>query len=292
MQLSLPWRYGWTKPFGSIPRINWGHPLTRGLLTYCYDVGGPIIDLVGGGTGKIVASTTHIARSVSPFGLGLKYGATSSSDYFLMPVNRRISTFGNSVPYTIACATFYTGAPNINSVVVGPSDGSSNQGPVFWIDGTNTFFAVVLNNANTHDFAQLRTTNTFQSWVCAAPSTTTATLYANGKLDSSLSGIATTQSITGMSNIFNNGNTGSNNYSGGAGNGLVYYYAGWNRVLTAAEALLLHSDPYCFLIYPEDEIFATLVGASAAPSFTWLQMTEEALRMPKAHWVREMIRHD
>ena len=271
MQLPVLWQRGQQKPFGSIPRINPAHPLASGLVTYCYDLGGIIIDLVNNGRATLFSSTTHAQRGSSPFGNAFKYGATSSSDWATFRTNPNVTTFGTRIPYTIACATFYTGAPIVNTVVVGPStnDNGGNQGPVFWIDGTNTLFSVVLNNANPHDFAQARTTNTFQSWVCAVTSTTAATFYANGTSDAgSFSGSATTQSNSGLAVVFNGGGYTTAQFTGGAGNGLVYYYAGWNRVLTSAEALLLHTDPYCFLIYPEDEMFAELVNIAAAGNVT------------------------
>jgi hypothetical protein len=42
--------------------------------------------------------------------------------------------------------------------------------------------------------------------------------------------------------------------------GYVYYGYVWTRALTPAEILLLHYSPYCFLLWPEDEIADAIVG--------------------------------
>jgi hypothetical protein len=39
--------------------------------------------------------------------------------------------------------------------------------------------------------------------------------------------------------------------------GKIFYGAIWNRSLQASEARLLHDDPWCFLLYPEDELFVS-----------------------------------
>ena len=46
--------------------------------------------------------------------------------------------------------------------------------------------------------------------------------------------------------------------------GFVYYGYLWNRCLTAAEVMLLHHEPYCFLKWPQDLIFDQLVHVGGA----------------------------
>lgn len=46
--------------------------------------------------------------------------------------------------------------------------------------------------------------------------------------------------------------------------GFVY---GWTRTLSDAEVAQVTSDPYCFLTFPEDDVFAMLVGRAAGTTF-------------------------
>jgi hypothetical protein len=43
--------------------------------------------------------------------------------------------------------------------------------------------------------------------------------------------------------------------------------AAWTRTLTPDEALVLAADPYCFLIFPEDELMRSLVGRTPGGMF-------------------------
>jgi hypothetical protein len=48
--------------------------------------------------------------------------------------------------------------------------------------------------------------------------------------------------------------------AGAATGATIYMYACWVRALTQAEAALLSTDPYCFLIWPEDDLYARLMS--------------------------------
>jgi len=71
-----------------------------------------------------------------------------------------------------------------------------------------------------------------------------------------------TATAPGVQPVFNSFNSAS--LTGNTTAGFIHYGALWRRKITSAEAMQLHKDPYCFLIYPEDEMFATLVGVAAA----------------------------
>src|SRR5882672_8935016 len=94
----IPFR-GPSKPWTSIPRINWNHPLAINLVVYGYDVGGVVIDLVNGGKGSTTTATA-VSRGISAFGAGYKY--VSGGGAIRLPFTSRI----NSVvpPVTIACS--------------------------------------------------------------------------------------------------------------------------------------------------------------------------------------------
>src|SRR5882672_11202103 len=108
MQLSVPWRFGQFKPYGSIPRIDWAHPITRGLVFYGYDVSGVVIDLAYGL--KPTIFTPAIPSISSRFGAGLKYASSGGRLVFpaTVPVNSGLSKL-----YSLACAWYITALPSV-----------------------------------------------------------------------------------------------------------------------------------------------------------------------------------
>lgn len=265
MQLPIPYRSGQKRPWGSIPRINRGHPLAVGLVFYAYDAGGQVIDLINSGHGAIIASTTRLTTSTSVFGNGLKYPGTSTSDSITLPLgNQATQKFTNTAPYSVASGFFGTlGTPNYFT-----STGTASVDVAGFnvITGPNLSF--FCNNGGTQlNYAASLTANVYHTGVFVATSGTAGLMYFDGKLDTSVSAITTTNATTGQQVNLNSSTANAQNFGGGL-NGYIYYWAGWNRILTAGEASLLHADPYCFLIYPEDEIFATLVGTTVVAAVT------------------------
>jgi hypothetical protein len=53
-------------------------------------------------------------------------------------------------------------------------------------------------------------------------------------------------------------------YSSRVLNAITFASYIWNRALSANELVYLHTNPYNFLIWPDDDVFAELVGAAAA----------------------------
>jgi len=261
MQLIPPYRSGQKRPWGSIPRINRGHPLAVGLVFYAYDAGGEILDLVNGGAGAIIASTTRLTRTTSKYGIGFNYPGTSTSDSITLPLsNKATQGFTNTAPYSVASGFF--GAIGTPNYFTSTGTASVDVAGFNVITGPNLSF--FCNNGGTQlNYAASLTANVYHTGVFVATSATAGLMYFDGKLDTSVSAITTTNATTGQQVNFNTGTANAQNFGGGL-NGYIYYWAGWNRILTPGEASLLHADPYCFLIYPEDEIFATLVGTTAA----------------------------
>lgn len=260
-------RRGPAKPYASVPRIDWSHPLAKGMVFYAYDAGGVIFDLVnGGGTGKVFSSTTHIARTQSKFGYGYKYPGTATSDSVSLPIsgNTKVTSFATvAAPFSYAAGVLQTGTGTTGGYLVSMGSAAAGQDNCgFVLTGATQVEALLDNGTTSAVFAQTFTANVFHTLVAVATTTAAGNVYFDGGAAQSFAG--TTVNNTGTNQVnFNTGQAGAA-ANGGGSNGFVFYFAGWNRVLTAIEAKLLHSDPYCFLIYPEDEVFATLVGVVAA----------------------------
>ena len=273
---ALPWRRGQAKPFNSIPRINWRHPLAQGLAFYVYDAAGCFVDLVNGGIGRLTLSGgTPSKVGSSPFGGGLNFNSPASynADCLSMPPAQGAMPIGTALPYTLACATVYTGTQGAAGGGAGlhqPS-GSNVQGVAFCPAATSaTKMTLHWSSGVYNDMSTVFALNAFQSWAVVPTSATTATAYSNGVVDASgtLVGLgATTNTLVTPQIVFNN-----NDASGGGGTGGLTgfwcYFAGWNRSLTATEIAALHFDPYCFLRFAEDDIFNVAPPAGAAGPVT------------------------
>lgn len=232
------------------------------MVFYAYDAGGVILDLINGGAGKIFSSTTHLTRAQSRFGNGFRYGGTTTSDSVSLPIsNTKVSAFANAAPFSMAIGylpvTGVTTGGYITSI--GSSGSADNCG--FANGGTTTQVNINLDFGTTQvAYTNAAALNVYHTLVCVATTSAAGILYQDGSGPQSFAG-TTIETNTGERVNFNCGTPGAAT-SGGGTNGFVYYFVGWNRVLTNSEANQLHYDPWCFLIYPEDEMFSTLVGVS------------------------------
>src|SRR6516164_8605550 len=99
-------RGGQAKPFPSIPRIDWAHPLAQGLIFYGYDTGaGTIFDLCSFNNAKETRLGTVDPNSISAFGSGITYGGAGTR-YFNSGAAIQNLTSGN---LSCACAFVKTG---------------------------------------------------------------------------------------------------------------------------------------------------------------------------------------
>lgn len=281
MQIPIISRRGQNRPYGSIPRINRAHPLAANLKIYTYDAGGVIIDLVNGCVGSLVSlGGATVSNASSKIGGGIKFTSNGglNDEYVVFPQNPAANTFSAANPnYTEIVGTFYTAAPslapfNINVVVgiCGQNNNGATGGAQFVNTpngaSQNTLAVIWANGATISTYNQTIAQNTFQTWGTIATGATTATFYANGNFEQNLTGIGST-----VYDLVANGFGGGQLYyaqGGGVSSGIagfVPFFACWDRRLSAAEMLQVHNDPYCFLIYPEDEMFAMLVGVTITP---------------------------
>lgn len=275
MQLTLPWRRGQAQLYGSIPRINWSHPLAYGLGSYVINIGPIYIDLVSGQPVVRQSGSTHPGIGSSPFGSGIQFGAVGTDDWFNSTTSPFLSSFTAS-PFTQAIGVFFKTYPASGTIMASLWSQSTSPFNVFVFQANsqtsfNVLYATGSGGAGYASTAGGCSVNAFHSCMAVATGSSAGSIYVNGVLDGTVSGSPTTQTgAAGTQLVLNSLSTGGNS-QGGLG-GFLYYWAGWNRPLTAIEARLLHDDPYCFLVYPEDEIFATLVGAAAAADVLMAQI--------------------
>jgi hypothetical protein len=251
------------KPAG-IPRIDWTHPLARNLIFYAYDVGGNYIDLVSGARGTLNVSTNRSARATSQYGTGLKFPvAQSASDWITFPLLPRVAAVQNTAPYSWGAGLMCTASGTTGSWAVNTTDGTNNS--LLIGNGTSSATTFQLATANAAGFLTAANTfslNAYHTALGVATSSTTLNLYVDGKLDSSPTGTTTTFTSSTLQPVINSILIASSSVSGASN--FVYFYAIWQaRALSAADARLLHNDPYCFLIFPEDDVFALLKGTAA-----------------------------
>lgn len=262
MQIPIRPFSGQDKPWPSLPRLNWAHPLTRGLLFYGYDTGaGCLLDLVDGDT-STAAGTTPPGNKPSRFGSGLTYAETGGSRVFA--ADTQINKMLLTARYSLACAWYISALPSAAGVFVSPfgigDAGTTQQATMMWASGATNDMQWALNNVNPAVFTA-NSINTFHSSVCANTSATAQNIYLDGGLKTTTALTAAVTTTTAQV-TFNANAPASLNVTGV--NGKVFFGAIWTRTLTAQEAFILHNDPYCFLIYPEDEIFAQWVGTTGA----------------------------
>jgi hypothetical protein len=293
MSVLLPrQRRGQVKPYASLPRIDWSHPLAQGLTIYVYDLGTAYVDLVnGGGLNKVGTGTTPLTGSMSKYGRGLLYGSGANSNWAYMPLTRAAGITGAALPYSTFFATIYTGAPAASFTTVAATGSSADNGDtgVAWLAGSTTQMSYFWDNGGSSaNYNQLlSTTSQFQTWGMVPTSSTAAILYANGAVDHTQGSISSTTFAisTGSARVCFNCLATNGNLTTGAANAFIPFFAYWNRYLTAYEAWLLHNDPWCFLIYPEEEDVAvgTVVAAALPPGAQLYDLSPRAAD-PFAQW--------
>ena len=265
----IPFR-GKKKPWGSIPRINLMHPLARGLVFYAYDTGGGlVVDLISGSKPTRL-NTANPSHKPSPFGAGLKYPGGATSGSLVWPALPAVNTILAARLYSIACAWYYTAVPGIAfTCSFGLNDAGNVSDASFLFNATATDdMQWSVNNNNPVAFTS-NTLNKFHSLVGANTGATAQSVYFDGalKTTTALTASITTTTSRPCIGTLDPATTGQGNDQ----TGWIYYGAVWNRTVTSAEAFLLHNDPYCFLIYPEDEMFASLVGAGFNPATSMIE---------------------
>lgn len=261
LPLDLTSRSGKNRPYGSIPRIDWRHPLTRGLIFYGYDTGtGLVVDLVRGLRSSPSLGTIS-GNTSSPFGSAINYASGNAGIFF--PITSEINAIFLNGLYSMACAWYITALPSIAfTCPFGINDAAGNNASAFlWDSAGNTDMQWAIANVNPALFTA-NSVNTYHSLLGTNETATSQSVYFDGALKTTTALTATfaTSICAPCFNMF------AATAGGANGNGItgkVFYGALWNRRVSPEGAKQMFDDPYCFLIYPEDEMFAEWVGASA-----------------------------
>lgn len=266
---------GQIKPYNSLPSIDWAHPLADGLATYCYDAGGFIIDLVRG-----CFLTTVACSGSQQFQFGRQLAIPNAGYGYMPPFpTGHTGPFGSAAPYSAWLATFFTGAtgPSFpDSACVTIQDANNTEDTFFGFNttpATDPSFpnnvACLFSNSNAANFNVTKTIGQFQTWGVSVPTVNSAFQYANGNVDNqSYTGSTIWTSDTTAQIMYNTASINSGQTFGNGINGFIPGFGMWSRALKQADFVQLNQDPWCFLIYPEDEMLNQLVGTSVAPPST------------------------
>lgn len=237
---------GQVKPTG-IPNIDWTNPITAGLIFYGFDTGSGIVDLTG--LNPPLSATNTLLGQATAYGTALYHDGGASPTW----------TPGAAVPaawagsYTIASA-WLPGTMTVNHRVTafGLAAGAGGQphynGSVYfneteqlsriyqpWIGYSNPggFFFGAWGSPSPYPSA-----NQYHSLTVTTDNTTGHVYYDGVQPVGGTGPVVTGYSASSPFFMF-----GDANYRG-----FVFFGAIWNRVLTAAEALSLHENPYSFLL--------------------------------------------
>ena len=266
---------GQRKPWASIPRIDWDHPLTKGLIGYWYDAGSGPIDLVTGAQRTLnnVSNPPLAGPRASKYGSGLlaARGASIATGMLSFPELPIWQTFFNAAPYSFAVGFMLPTAPSSgdSSILFTICDATTETPIKFGVASASAtdFLYSYGNNTQIVTASGFTKVGQFQTTVGVAKTAGGSQTYIDGVPALTSAAIATsTWPPSGSKPRFH----GFGSYASQViGASTVYFGAIWNkRELSAAEARLIHHDPYCFLIYPEDEMFGAVVGVDAAISGT------------------------
>lgn len=255
-------RSGQGKPWSSIPRIDWSHPLAKGLVFYAYDTGGAgPIDLVTGCLSTVL-NTNPAKPTASAYGPGLKYVAGQGSRVFAVRRNA-LPMFTTGI-YSAAMGFMTTGfavAGNFAAPFHLSAAAATTDCSFLFNQTASGDYQWSLNNVNPTPIASPAITlNAYHTLLGTNTAANTQSIYLDG---ASVGTTALTSAFTTTTDrIAFNSWAPTTTSSGNQYNGWVFWGAHWNRTITPQEAAQLHVDPYCFLIYPEDELFQMLVGVA------------------------------
>ena len=267
------------------PRIDWTHPLANGLIS-CF-VPGVAAGVDPTSTVGDLTADTSVVLGVSQEGPALvttvvhgglyKTGGLPSSitGYNQLSLYWRGYPLGNQNTYTLWFGVEYS---NTNSNPYHIASITSPGPTTVWLEWNSGGSYSHLGGGYVYSSGVNRLAGTFKVGG-------NASLYINGVLQEAKSFGASPPTADASATLCLQSAPPNTDRPNNAACFLSLIY---NRELSAAEVAALDADPYGFLIWDEQE-WPTL---SAGSPFTWLEMTEEANRLPKAYWMREARPHD
>lgn len=269
MQLILPNKNrGLYRPPG-IPRVNFADPLSAGFVDGFVLAGQPIYSIMGrvGALTQLQTASTPPVPTKSAIGLGL--GATNAASQGITN-NKGGAPLANGSVMIVVCGV-QTATASVNVQMVQLGNGSNADRLVLALSSTQTWRATLVDTAGTgtaNSFAFGPTLNVPFA-VCLAgrlSQASTLTAYSNG-LSGSVTSTSTTSHTFDTVSMF--GQFTTNAFSANLSPGMTITYVGiYNQVWQDAQIFALLDDPMRFLVFPEDDLFSTLVGQAAVTGTT------------------------
>lgn len=266
--LELPKAPRFGRPFaGGVPRIDFSHPLAVGLTVlwvagYCQMplfVRGKKVIFPGNSISTYHRSGPMGACATGTLGFGLA-GLEDTSSNYVLPAAGTMAMY-----HTINTWSPTDGADHIGGVVGTALSSNAVQMEKF---SDNNFYCGHSNNrvvvAAAGSFAA---GDTFSSGVSWDGQFANQQLYVKGRQLGAITGGATQTLGSGLFSVC---------IAGGStwikANDYLYLFVFSERKWTAADWEMFERDPTCFLIYPDDDVYETVVGtaSSAAVLPPWL----------------------
>lgn len=258
---------GLTLPSGT-PRIDWGNPITRGLVGCWVPTGeGGAVPII-----RDLVTQTFLEPAGSPTIQATPYGLAACDAGYAgwtayTPTSQKPTSAFSLLWFGSLRGTSYYGYPSL----LGLSYGSGNSSPYNCaaIQRTGNQFELAWNNSSSQvspTFSTPSVSSGAYSLLGTVKLGGSYAVYLNGTTLLTGSAAAGTISYAGAG-IDQIGvgvlPSSTNNYAGaGMCIGLL-----WNRQLTPGESATISADPTNFLIYPEDDLWSMLVGYSASAPF-------------------------
>ena len=242
---------------GGVPRIDWSNPLTDGLIG-CY---------VPGVTGGY--NLTGLGANLTPGSAGNAFVTTKEgAAWTTASASGGFSTASAPAAWKTGNATLYMRGYNSSTTNANYIFG------VFYGTGTNPYYVVSIGVPNASPNVLQAQWNTGGTYTTGSNSTKSpgtffsygATFAVGGNVLSYLNGVQAASNSFGASAPNNTGTDTLSLFTTQPIDLLINIALAWNYPLTAAQVAALDADPYQFLIWPEDEIFALLKGSLSVVS--------------------------
>lgn len=232
-------------------RINWGHPLARGLVFFVIPNQQNAPDLVGGGRGVPLNST---GLAVGTGGVGLNSTSVDNTGWAIPYRADLFHTIATEV--TVACHVDVTAQDAYSTLISVPYADNAWMEPFGSLglsrSGTNTNINLGVSDSATNRNSVEFPNDTFlvgpgQS-IMVTRSGTTGVLYRNkvsfGSQFNELSALPVAHGTPGVVVLMNRSNTMLDEGTAG----VMYYAAIWNRSLSPEEARSFQENPYQILV--------------------------------------------
>lgn len=269
MQLVLPNKNrGLYRPPG-IPRVNFADPLSFGFVEGFVPSAQPIVPIMGriSPLTQLQTATTPPIPARSAIGLGLSSTNAASQG---ITNNKGGSPIANGAVMIVVCGV-QTATATVNVQMVQLGNGSNADRIVLALSSTQTWRATLVDSgatgtANSFTFGP---TLNVPFAVCLAGrlnQSSVLTAYSNG-LSGSVTSTSTTSHAFDTVSMF--GQFATNAFTANISPGMTITYVGiYNQIWADAQIFDLLDDPMRFLVFPEDDLFSTLVGQVAATGKT------------------------